>query len=424
MIRSVESLTTLAASHGSAQLDELAQRAGNLVYMLSDAAAAVQSTSDTAGGAAKDDGGFFGPLASLFESILKVLQQGIDSVGVPYSYGFAIVLLTLLVKAATFPLTQKQVQSTMAMQTLQPRIKEIQERYKGKDQQEMQIQVGQLYKDAGVNPLAGCLPTLATLPVWIGLYRALSNVADEGLLTAGFFWIPSLAGPTSLAAQKAGAGSWLLPFKDGQPPLGWQDTIAYLILPVLLVVSQFVSQKIMTPKTDDPQQQQTQKYLQFLPLLIGYFSLNVPSGLTLYWFVNNLLSTAQQVYLKNANPAPALSSSGGASTSSSSNGAWQPGTEGTIIKPDKQAAKTQRRQQAPVETRAQAPSQQDSSKARAGERFRALRAKEAAKKAARLSAQAVASATGNNAEDAGREADVALESESSPVRTTAEDKKA
>jgi YidC/Oxa1 family membrane protein insertase len=64
-----------------------------------------------------------------------------------------------------------QVQSTMAMQTLQPRIKEIQERYKGKDQQEMQIQVGQLYKDAGVNPLAGCLPTLATLPVWIGLYR-------------------------------------------------------------------------------------------------------------------------------------------------------------------------------------------------------------------------------------------------------------
>ena len=57
------------------------------------------------------------------------------------------------------------------MQALQPRIKEIQERYKGKDQQEMQIQVGQLYKDAGVNPLAGCLPTLATLPVWIGLYR-------------------------------------------------------------------------------------------------------------------------------------------------------------------------------------------------------------------------------------------------------------
>lgn len=60
-----------------------------------------------------------------------------------------------------------------------------------------------MYQEAKVNPLAGCLPTLITLPVWIGLYRALSNVADEGLLSEGFFWIPSLAGPTTLAAQKA-----------------------------------------------------------------------------------------------------------------------------------------------------------------------------------------------------------------------------
>jgi membrane protein insertase Oxa1/YidC/SpoIIIJ len=67
----------------------------------------------------------------------------------------------------------------------------------------VQVEVARLYQEAKVNPLAGCLPTLITLPVWIGLYRALSNVADEGLLTEGFFWIPSLAGPTSLAAQKA-----------------------------------------------------------------------------------------------------------------------------------------------------------------------------------------------------------------------------
>ena len=67
----------------------------------------------------------------------------------------------------------------------------------------VQVEVARLYQEAKVNPLAGCLPTLITLPVWIGLYRALSNVADEGLLTEGFFWIPSLAGPTTLAAQKA-----------------------------------------------------------------------------------------------------------------------------------------------------------------------------------------------------------------------------
>lgn len=64
-----------------------------------------------------------------------------------------------------------QVESTVAMQNIAPRVKAIQEEYKGRDQQEMQIKVGQLYKEAGINPLAGCLPTLATLPVWIGLYR-------------------------------------------------------------------------------------------------------------------------------------------------------------------------------------------------------------------------------------------------------------
>ena len=67
----------------------------------------------------------------------------------------------------------------------------------------VQVEIAKLYQEAKVNPLAGCLPTLITLPVWIGLYRALSNVADEGLLTEGFFWIPSLAGATSLAAQQA-----------------------------------------------------------------------------------------------------------------------------------------------------------------------------------------------------------------------------
>jgi len=103
-------------------------------------------------------------------------------------------------------------------------------------------------RQAGVNPLAGCLPTLVTLPVWIGLYRALSNAADDGLLSEGWFWIPSLAGPTSIAAQKAGAGSaWLFPLIDGAPPIGWEAAIKYLILPVLLTVSQVVSMRIMSP---------------------------------------------------------------------------------------------------------------------------------------------------------------------------------
>jgi len=139
-----------------------------------------------------------------------------------------------------------------------------------------------------------------TIPVWIGLYRALSNVANEGLLTEGFFWIPSLAGPTTIAARQNGQGiSWLFPFTDGHPPLGWSDTLAYLVLPVLLVISQYISAQVMQPpQSNDPSQQGAQAVTKFLPLLIGYFALSVPSGLSLYWLTNNILSTAQQVWLQ------------------------------------------------------------------------------------------------------------------------------
>ncbi|KAI5666049.1 hypothetical protein M9H77_15902 [Catharanthus roseus] len=233
------------------------------------------------------------------EVVLKILKDGLTAIHVPYSYGFAIILLTVLVKVATFPLTKQQVESTLAMQNLQPKIKAIQQRYAG-NQERIQLETSRLYRQAGVNPLAGCFPTLATIPVWIGLYQALSNVANEGLLTEGFFWIPSLGGPTTIAARQSGSGiSWLFPFVDGHPPLGWHDTAAYLVLPALLIISQYVSMEIMKPpQTDDPTQKNTLLVFKFLPLMIGYFSLSVPSGLTIYWFINNVLSTAQQVWLR------------------------------------------------------------------------------------------------------------------------------
>lgn len=282
--------------------------AHNLLFSLGDATAAVTSAAAdavaagadaTAAVATESDGGWFAGLANILESFLKVLEQGLVGLNVPYAYGFSIILLTLIIKVATFPLTKKQVESTMAMQNLSPKLKTIQTKYAG-DQERIQLETARLYKQAGVNPLAGCLPTLATLPVFIGLYQALSNVAKEGVLTEGFFWIPSLAGPVSLAERDGGSGiSWLVPFIDGTPPLGWADTAAYLVLPVLLVVSQFYSMQIMQPpQSDDPAQKNTQLILKFLPLMIGWFSLTVPSGLSLYWMTNNILSTGQTVYLR------------------------------------------------------------------------------------------------------------------------------
>ncbi|MFQ6637376.1 hypothetical protein Gotur_014173 [Gossypium turneri] len=293
-------------------LRELFTRAESLLYTIADAAVSSSDTiATTTSATTKQNNDWLSGIANSMETVLKVLKDGLSALHVPYAYGFAIILLTVLVKAATFPLTRKQVESAMAMRSLQPQIKAIQQRYAG-DQERIQLETARLYKVAGINPLAGCLPTLATIPVWIGLYRALSNVADEGLLTEGFFWIPSLAGPTTIAARQNGSGiSWLFPFVDGHPPLGWSDTFAYLVLPVLLVISQYVSVQIMqSAQSNDPNMKNSQALTKFLPLMIGYFALSVPSGLSLYWFTNNLLSTAQQVWLQKLggakNPAKQL----------------------------------------------------------------------------------------------------------------------
>ncbi|KAG5566891.1 hypothetical protein RHGRI_002442 [Rhododendron griersonianum] len=327
---SFHDLPPIPSFDSSADFSAIVSRAEGLLYTLADAAVAVDPAASTDPAAAQKNGGWFSFIADGMEVVLKVLKDGLTAVHVPYAYGFAIILLTVIVKLVTFPLTKQQVESSLAMQNLQPKIKAIQERYKG-NQERIQLETSRLYRQAGVNPLAGCFPTLATIPVWIGLYQALSNVANEvykllrflrivyfkilcsrhfvsnilhvhskGLLTEGFFWIPSLGGPTTIAARQSGSGiSWLFPFVDGHPPLGWHDTAAYLVLPVLLVASQFVSMEIMKPpQSDDPAQKNTLLVFKFLPLMIGYFSLSVPSGLSIYWFTNNVLSTAQQVWLK------------------------------------------------------------------------------------------------------------------------------
>lgn len=213
----------------------------------------------------------------------------------PYHFGFAIILFTVSVRLITFPLNLQQIKSAKAMQALQPELKKIQAKHKDDREKLAQEQMA-LYREHGVNPLGGCLPVLVQMPIWIALYQALFQLSAEGLLTAeGFFWIPSLAGP--VADYSAGI-SWLFPLVDGAPPVGWSNALAYLALPVVLVISQFYMQQTLTPQTDDPQQQTMQQVMKFMPLMFGYFSLIVPSGLTLYWFTSNILALAQHHFTR------------------------------------------------------------------------------------------------------------------------------
>eukprot|EP01025_Chloroclados_australasicus_P047623 TRINITY_DN53621_c0_g1_i1.p1 TRINITY_DN53621_c0_g1~~TRINITY_DN53621_c0_g1_i1.p1 ORF type:complete len:487 (+),score=59.06 TRINITY_DN53621_c0_g1_i1:38-1462(+) len=245
--------------------------------------------------------GLLYPLTSSLEQILKFLQSGLEYLHVPYTYGWSIILLTVIIKVVTFPLTRTQVESAMAMQAVKPRVDAIKRRFK-EDKDRIQQETARLYAKASINPLAGCLPSLATIPIFLGLYRSLTNVADEGLLDQeGFYWLPSLAGPTSVAARQAGTSmSWLYPFVDGHPPVGWDEASKYLILPVLLVLIQYLSTSIISPPVDpNDENANTQKILvSFLPLFIGWFALNLPSGLSLYYFSNIALSSAQQIYFR------------------------------------------------------------------------------------------------------------------------------
>ena len=280
---------------------------------LADAAAVVASSTP----APSSSSDWLAPVANSLEASLTFFQRNFAAAGIPYSYGWAIVALTAATKVATFPFTRKQVESALAVQKMKPAIDDIKRQYGENDKEAVQRETSALYEKAGVDPAAGCLPTLLTLPIFWGLYRALTNVAasgDSSVVDQGFYWIPNLSGPTSLAAQRAGTGtSWLLPLVDGAPPGGWGAAAPYLVLPVLLVLAQYASSAIISPATPPKDGDEEGAGAQFtkalvggLPLLVGWFALNVPSGIALYYFANTVLTSAVQVWLRKLGGATAF----------------------------------------------------------------------------------------------------------------------
>lgn len=225
------------------------------------------------------------PLAKALIWIDGLLQ----SWSVPYHWGFAIILFTLLVKLLTFPLTISQIRGMQAQKELQPKIQELQKKY-GKDREKLSQEQMKLYQEAGVNPLSGCLPLLIQMPILFGLYSALV-VIGPSLANASFFWIPDLSFP-----QYTQGMSWITEaFNTGD----YGTLVAYLILPILLMVSQFIMQKWMTPATtttdsDNPTAGMMKQMSLMMTLMFGFFTLQVPAGLTLYWVTSNLLQMLQQ----------------------------------------------------------------------------------------------------------------------------------
>ena len=260
--------------------------------------AAAQGLAEEVAKEAGKGGGPLSPLISATEFSITSIHDLLKSAGVENPYGYSIILFTLGIKALTFPLNAKQLESTTKMQALNPKIKQIQSKFANNPEKANQM-IAALYQEAEVNPLAGCLPSLAQIPIFISLYRSILNLSKDNVLTEPFLWLPSLEGPTYGAEAQDGL-KWLTAWQDGAPMLGWHDTACFLSIPIILVVSQKISQRILTPP-DSPNAPQgaSATVLNILPLMVGWFSLNVPSGLGVYWIVNNIVTTALTGFLKN-----------------------------------------------------------------------------------------------------------------------------
>ena len=205
---------------------------------------------------------FFEPVVKFLQSVLEVFHNITGLIGFE-NYGLAIVLLTIVIKMILYPLTVKQVKSMKAMQEIQPAMKKLQKDYKNNPQL-MQQKIGELYKDAGVNPLAGCLPLLIQMPILMGMYYSLFNFQYPSPEAAQFLWLPSMSEPDPTH-----------------------------ILPVIAAVTTYWQ----TRQTSDMSNTQMKMMAYVMPLFIGFMSWNFASGLVLYWAAMNFCQIAQQWWM-------------------------------------------------------------------------------------------------------------------------------
>ncbi len=215
----------------------------------------------------------WGPLDYLAKFLLWCLIKLHDLFG---NYGVSIIILTLLVRGVFYPVSAKANASMKKMQAVQPKLKELREKYKDNPQL-MNTKMMELYRQEGVNPFGGCLPMLFQIPVFIALYHALNGAVQ--LRQATFLWCRDLAQPDTVATLNL---HW---FSLDINPLA-------LAMTALMVLQQRI-----TPMGGDPTQR---KMMALMPIIMLFFLYNLPSGLTLYWTVSNCFSIVQ-LYLQHRN---------------------------------------------------------------------------------------------------------------------------
>jgi len=225
-------------------------------------------------------------------NFLMVLTSGLFS-----NFGLAVIALTVIIRLVMLPLTLKQLRASKElsekMQALQPKLQQVQKKY-AKDMRKLQQETGKLYKEAGISPL-GCLsspmliPLLIQFPIWIALYQAVIQaiaITPQDLLGLSqhlYSW--------SIVQQALPVSGKFLWLNLGEPD-------PYFIIALLVIVTMWVSQKMMTTITADPRQQQMNNMMQLMmPLLFGFITLTLPSGLGLYFVVSAIFSIIVEYFI-------------------------------------------------------------------------------------------------------------------------------
>ncbi len=206
----------------------------------------------------------------------------------------AVTALTLVVRLAILPLTLKQQQASQRMQELQPKLQELQKKY-AKNREKLAQEQMKLYQEAGINPLGGCLPLVIQLPILYGLWQAIIRVLAVNpmeLLRLSrniYSFIPGLNDLVPLQSRFL----WL--------DLGQPDP--YFVLPVLVVVTSWLSQKLLTPPaTDERTAAMNQQMQLMMPLLFGFISISYASGLSIYFIIANLVTMLQYLLIRRNRP--------------------------------------------------------------------------------------------------------------------------
>lgn len=220
-----------------------------------------------------DYGSWFGFIARIMHSLLDTLY----GIGLPYV--LAIIGLTVLVRGCMFPISRKQAISAARMKELQPKIKELKDKY-GDDKEKFAKAQMELWRKNNINPLSGCLPVFIQLPVFIALYSCLNTAVD--LRLAKFLWIDNLAAPDSLFQLPM-----TLPFLGSD----------FNLLPCITVVLFLIQQKLFMPPPADEQAEMQQKMMNFMTVAMGFMFWHVPAGLCIYFIASSAWGIAERKLL-------------------------------------------------------------------------------------------------------------------------------